>query len=301
MKYIIKDFEFYLKKEKKLSNLTIKAYLTDINQLNTFLKKFHKVEKVESITNKQLDGYIKSVSKKVNDKTFARKLTSLKQFLKFLKIENIYDSNYIFEIESPKLSSKLPLVLTVDEVLQLLNSVRPGDLKLRNIALLEVIYGSGLRVSELLNIRISNLHFRQGYVFIIGKGNKERLVPLSTTAIKATQAYMANDRQKLLDRAKMKTDYLFLNNQGNPLSRQGFHKFLKELAKDANIKTDVSAHTLRHSFATHLLENGLDLRSLQTLLGHSDISTTQIYTHISQKRLKDVYLNTHPRAKKEGN
>lgn len=296
MKYAIKDFEFYLRKEKKASINTISSYLSDLKQFQTFLETYHHLEKIDLLTKKQVDGFLKSISKRYVSKSYARKLTTLKQFFAFLKMEQIMTENYVENVAAPKTQSKLPNVLTVDEVLKLLHAVKKGALEQRNIALIELIYGSGLRVSELLSIEISDLHFNQSYVVIKGKGNKERIVPMQAAATSAIQKYMRESRITLYDKAKVKHKYLFVNQMGAPLSRQGFHKLLNVLRLEAGIQTELSAHTLRHSFATHLLENGLDLRSLQTLLGHEDISTTQIYTHISQKHLRDVYLKTHPRS-----
>lgn len=300
MKYTIKDFEFYLRKEKKASENTINSYLNDLKQFETFLAKHHKITKIEFVGEKEINGFLKSISKKYKSSTYSRKLTTLKQYFHFLKIEQIIPENYMQNISSPKIESTLPDVLSVREVIALMDAIKEGPLYLRNNALIELIYGSGLRVSELLNIKISDIHFNENYIVIKGKGNKERFVPITSAASKALKLYMSNSRQELYDKAKVKTKNLFLNQYGNPLSRQGFHKLLVTLKKDANIETALSAHTLRHSFATHLLENGMDLRSLQLILGHEDISTTQIYTHISQKHLTDVYLKTHPRSKNKG-
>jgi integrase/recombinase XerD len=172
-------------------------------------------------------------------------------------------------------------------------------LGLRNMALLELIYGSGLRVSELLDIEMEDIHLNQNYILVKGKGSKERVVPISDMSAIALRNYIVKGRDQLL--SNQKTTYLFVNQKGVRLSRQGFFKLLKKLSHDAGVETECSPHTLRHSFATHLLENGMDLRTLQSLLGHEDISTTQIYTHISQKRIKEIYKSAHPRAKEDSN
>ncbi|MDY0278301.1 MAG: tyrosine recombinase, partial [Acholeplasma sp.] len=213
-------------------------------------------------------------------------------------MEGEIDEDYTKDIEAPKIEKKLPKVLSVEEVTKLFETIDTNtDLGIRNMALFELIYGSGLRVSELVEIKLKDLHISDSYISIIGKGDKERIVPISDIAVKSVKEYILKSREKLL---KNKTSpYLFVNNTGEKLSRQGFFKLLKTIALKANIDNDISPHTLRHSFATHLLENGMDLRTLQTLLGHEDISTTQIYTHINNKRLKDVYENSHPRAKGE--
>jgi len=298
MKYLIKDYEYYLKQEKGRSQNTVSAYLRDLNQYKEFLERYHHITNVKDIEKRHIEGYLKSLSKHMTAKSVARKLTAIKSFHHFLLIEKEVDSDISLHFATPKTAKTLPKVLSVDEVVRILEQVDKTDaLGLRNKALLELVYGSGLRVSELLQIKIEDIHLNQSYILVHGKGQKERIVPISDMAVIAIRKYMIDGREQLL---KDETSpYLFLNNQGHTLSRQGFFKLLKKLASDAGVETDCSPHTLRHSFATHLLENGMDLRTLQTLLGHEDISTTQIYTHISQKRIKEVYLSAHPRAQKE--
>jgi len=298
MRFIFKDYEYFLKKERQLSTNTIKGYLKDVEQYLIFLEKYHNIKSVRGLNEKVLNNYLNNLRNKYTPTTYARKLTSIKGFYNFLSLENEIDNNIAKDIEAPKTNKKLPSVLSVEEVELLFQQISGNDpLDLRNKTLLEFIYGSGLRVSELLDIELRDLHLNEGYISVIGKGDRERIVPISKAAISACRTYLNYGRQSLV---KIPNLYLFLNNNGTQLSRQGFHKLLKTLALNANIKTNVSAHTLRHSFATHLLENGMDLRTLQTLLGHEDISTTQIYTHISNKRLSEVYKKAHPRAKKEG-
>ena len=298
MKYLLKDYEYYLKQEKGRSKNTVDAYLRDLNQYKDFLSKYHQINKPKYIEKKHIDGYLKSVSKKMSSASVARKLTAIKSFHHFLLLEKEVDIDVTKTFSTPKIAKKLPKVLSVDEVVSLLEKVDKSDpLGLRNKALLELVYGSGLRVSELLEIKTEDIHLNQAYILVHGKGQKERIVPISDMAVLAIRKYMIDGREQLLK--DQTSNYLFLNQIGSSLSRQGFFKLLKKLASDAGIETECSPHTLRHSFATHLLENGMDLRTLQTLLGHEDISTTQIYTHISQKRIKEVYLNAHPRAKKE--
>ncbi len=298
MKYLLKDFEYYLKKEKGSSANTISSYLRDLEQYRAFLEKYHKINNPKHITKKHVEGYLKSLNKKVSGKTIARKLTSIKSFHHFLALENEVDINITKDFSSPKIEKSLPKVLSIDEVVSILEQVNKDSiLGLRNKALLELIYGSGLRVSELLDIKIEDIHLNQSYVIVHGKGSKERMVPISDMANIALRKYIIEAREKILK--DKKTTDLFLNQNGTRLSRQGFFKVLKKLAEDAGVTNECSPHTLRHSFATHLLENGMDLRTLQMLLGHEDISTTQIYTHISQKRIKEVYQKAHPRAKEE--
>lgn len=298
MKYLIKDFEYYLTNEKGSSKNTISSYLRDLNQYALFLEKYQEVTKPDQITRKHLENYMKTLKAKVTAKTQARKLTAIKSFHHFLLLEREINEDITLSFSAPKVEKSLPKVLSVDEVLRILKQVDiDKPMGLRNSALLELIYGSGLRVTELLDIKMEDIHLAHGYIMVHGKGNKERLVPISDMSMSTIRAYITKSRPEIL--GKEKTSYLFLNQKGSRLSRQGFFKLLKKLAHDANVETECSPHTLRHSFATHLLENGMDLRTLQTLLGHEDISTTQIYTHISQKRIKEIYHMAHPRAKED--
>lgn len=298
MKYIIKDYEYYLKKERGLSENTVLAYCKDISQYALFLEKYHQITKPSAIEKRHIDGYLKSLKKKIGDVSLARKLASIKSFHKFLFLEKEALEDMAQRYQTPKSQKKLPAVLSIDEVVRILEQIdKTTPLGLRNMALIELIYGSGLRVSELLLLKTEDIHLNQAYVIVLGKGNKERMIPVSDMAVIALKNYIVKGRPTL---HVQKNNYdLFLNQQGKTLSRQGFFKLLKKLAKDAGIETDCSPHTLRHSFATHLLESGMDLRMLQTLLGHEDISTTQIYTHMSQKHIKSSYNQAHPRAKKE--
>jgi integrase/recombinase XerD len=298
MKYIIKDFEFYLKNEKGLSQNTISSYLGDISQYALFLEKYHNITKPNDIEKRHIEGFLKSMKKQVSSKSIARKLTALKSFHHFLALEKETDEDFAKAFPSPKTEKSLPQVLSIDEVVSILKQVdQTRPLGLRNAALLELIYGSGLRVSELLDIKMEDIHLNQSYLMVKGKGDKERMVPISDMSVIALRNYIVKSRELLLN--NQKNQFLFLNQKGIRLSRQGFFKLLKKLATDAKVKTECSPHTLRHSFATHLLENGMDLRTLQSLLGHEDISTTQIYTHISQKRIKEIYKEAHPRAMEE--
>ncbi|MBU1143568.1 MAG: site-specific tyrosine recombinase XerD [Firmicutes bacterium] len=300
MKYLLKDFEYYLKNEKGSSKNTINSYLTDLNQYSLFLEKYHGITKPKFIDKRHIEGFIKSMKKTVSSKSLARKLTAIKSFHHFLLIEKEVDSDVAKGFAAPKIEKSLPQVLSVDEVVAILDQVdKTKPLGLRNTALLELIYGSGLRVSELLDIEMEDIHLNQGYIMVRGKGSKERMVPISDMSTIALRNYIVKGREQLIN--DLKTSFLFVNQTGTRLSRQGFFKLLKKLSHDAGVITECSPHTLRHSFATHLLENGMDLRTLQSLLGHEDISTTQIYTHISQKRIKEIYKSAHPRAKEDSN
>ena len=296
MIFLKNEYGYYLKREKGLSENTIDAYLRDITQYITFLEKYRKIKRVEQIDKTDIQAYLKSLkNKELSAKSTSRKLSSIKGFHQFLLLEKETTTDVSSLIEAPKIERNLPDVLSVEEVIRLIDHVKGIEpLDLRNLALLELIYGSGLRVSELLNLKISDIHLTASYVKIIGKGSKERQVPLGQMSVLALREYLTKGRPQLI---KIENNFLFLNQYGNKLSRQGFFKLLKKIAKDTHITKEVSPHTLRHSFATHLLEAGIDLRTLQELLGHEDISTTQIYTHISQKHLKESYLDAHPRAK----
>lgn len=295
MNYLKNEYEYYLKREKGLSDNTIIAYLKDIEQYIDHLTKHRKINRVKEIKKADILAFLKVLKQKdLSTQSIYRKLSSIKGFHKFLLLENEIDKDVSETISSPKREKLIPEVLSVDEVLKMINSLQGNDpIKIRNLALIETIYGSGLRVSELLNLKVFDVHLTAKYVKIITKGNKERNVPLGDMSIKALRDYITKGRPELLQN---ENNYLFVNQYGNKLSRQGFYKLLQKISNDVNIKKKISPHTLRHSFATHLLENGIDLKTLQDLLGHEDISTTQIYTHISKKHLKDAYLKTHPRA-----
>lgn len=299
MKYLLNDYVYYLRREKGLSENSIAAYLRDLEQYRAFLEKYHGIKDVGEIEKKHIEAFLKTLKqKRLSSKSSSRKLTSIKGFHQFLYLEKETKDNVSADIESPKIEKSLPQVLSVSQVISLIEAVKGDDpLALRNQALMELIYGSGLRVTELLDLKTQDIHLTAGHVRVIGKGNKEREVPLGELSVIALRSYLTKSRNQLTINSNH--DFLFVNNTGMRLSRQGFFKVLKKLAKQAGIEQDVSPHTLRHSFATHLLEAGVDLRTLQALLGHEDIQTTQIYTHISQKHMRDVYLNSHPRAKEK--
>lgn len=300
MKPILKEYIYYLRRRKGLSENTIKAYEKDLEDYINHLIKYRNVTDITNVNRRDISAYLKTLSKNdIKAVSITRKLSSIKGFHEFMLKENIVKEDVSYDIKTPKLEKNLPNVLTIEEIIKLMDLVCDDEpLSLRNLALLELIYGSGLRVSELLNLNLQDIHFNAKYVKIIGKGKKERIVPINDMSIRAIKNYLANGRVHLI---KEENNILFLNQYGHKLSRQGFFKILKKLASDAGINKEISPHTLRHSFATHLLESGIDLRSLQELLGHEDISTTQIYTHISKSHLKESYLKAHPRAKEHNN
>lgn len=297
--YEIQDFKFYLESEKNLSVNTIKAYISDLEQYALYLNKYCEIDDLNQIEEVHIVKYLQNLKKnKISKTSQARKLIAIKEFHKYLKKEDITDIDVSKQVDSVKKDKKLPTVLSVEEVNKMIESIDTNDpTGLRNKALIEVLYGSGLRVSEACLLKVGDLHINNKYISIVGKGNKERIVPIGESGIDALRKYISTARPTF-----MKTgfsDYVFLSYLGKPLSRQSVFKFIKKLALDNNIDKEISPHTLRHSFATHLLENGVDLRYIQEMLGHEDISTTQIYTHTNRLKLKELVESVHPLANKE--
>jgi len=287
----INEFTEYLIIDKKYSENTIKAYNNDLKKFKNFIKN----KTINNIDEKSIKDYIKYLNKENNDtKTISHNISTLRSFYKFLLIEKKVNKNPMEYIELPKTKKTLPKTLSIEEIDKLLNINLTDAFSFRNKAMLELMYSSGLRVSELINVKIHDIDTSNCIIRIMGKGSKERIVPLGDYAIRYVELYLKEYREKLIKREL--NDYLFLNNHGNKMTRQGFFKILKQIAKEKNIKTEFSPHTLRHSFATHLLNGGADLRSIQEMLGHSDISTTQIYTHVSKEKIKENYNNFHPHA-----
>ena len=260
----------------------------------------HCIQRVDGIEREDIQLYlIQLYEQGLNTKSVARHLSAIRTFHEYLMIEKMSLKNPCDLIESPKLVRKLPEILSVEEVDALLESFThetPGDI--RNHAMVELLYASGLRVSELLALKMEDLHLSRQFIKCQGKGNKERLVPIGEVAADVLDLYLTVARPKLLKKAN---DALFLNRFGDVMTRQGFWKILKKQAQVAGIKKELSPHKLRHSFATHLIENGVDLRLVQEMLGHSDIATTQIYTHISKEHLRSVFELSHPRSGQVGN
>ncbi len=301
MKDLITEYRYYLQSERRMSSNTISSYEKDIRNYVDYLENTLWVDDPELINEDHIKKFLASLKKKKYTSTsINRYLSSIKSFHKFLTLERVVKKNIALEVSSPKTDKKLPVVLSVEEVAKLLDSLA-GDtpLHLRNQAMVELVYSSGLRVTELVTLQISNLHLTSKMIKILGKGSKERIVPVNDYALKILRKYITEGRP-LLVKGK-DNGYIFLNNHGQPISRISFFNILKEQAKIAGITKEISPHTLRHSFATHLLEAGIDLRLIQELLGHEDISTTQIYTHLSMKKIKEVYDSAHPRAKGEKN
>ncbi|SEM87146.1 tyrosine recombinase XerD subunit [Mesobacillus persicus] len=293
----LKDFIHFLVVEKGLSRNTVISYERDLKGYLAFLQSNEKMTDLAYAQRAQIVhflAYLKDSGK--SSKTIARHVASVRAFHQFLLREKIVGHDPTVHIESPQLERSLPKVLSLPEVETLLDSPKLVDhFGYRDKAMLELLYATGIRVSELIGLNMSDVHLTMGFVRCIGKGNKERIIPIGRTATTALEQYLEKGRPKFIAKGH-KDEALFLNFHGKRLTRQGFWKILKRLTQEANISKELTPHTLRHSFATHLLENGADLRAVQEMLGHADISTTQIYTHVTKTRLKDVYSKFHPRA-----
>lgn len=296
MKEEITDYLHYVTIERGLAENTRSNYQRDLERYLVFLTK-QKVttwQAVERLT--VLDFLQELKDEKKSSATITRMITSLRQFHQFLRQERFTDHNPMQHIEMPKKSQRLPDTLSLKEVERLIETPNTQEiLGIRDRAILEVLYATGLRVSELISLELKDLHLSMGLLQTIGKGDKERIVPLGDLAIQWLECYLEEARPLLVAKQPGE-NHLFVNQRGKGLTRQGIWKNLKALVQLAGINKNVTPHTLRHSFATHLLENGADLRTVQELLGHADISTTQIYTHITKKRMTDVYKQYFPRA-----
>ena len=293
MKDNILDYIDYISYEKGLSNNTKESYKSDLMAYLAFLNK-EGINTWDKVKKSDIKAYLAYIS---NDEvtSIARKLTTIKNFNKYLVKEKIINSDEAENIERPKLKKRLPKVMSIEEVALLLDIQTNTEFDYRNKAMLELMYASGIRVSELVNLTLHSIDMENCVVRLIGRGNKERIVPIGEYTINYLKEYL-NVRDKLLK--KNNTEALFLNNHGNAITRQGFFKVLKKLLKEKGLNENISPHTLRHSFATHLLNYGADLRSIQVMLGHSDIATTKIYTHISKEKLMNEYHEYHPRDHK---
>lgn len=294
-KQTIKDYKFYLKLERGLSDNSIISYENDLKKLLTFLDLNNIAISPIKLSNKIIQEFIYSNSKTSNPRSQSRLISSLRGFFNYLIFEDYRTDNPMDLIESPKIGRKLPDTLSLDDIDKLISSIdlsKPqGE---RNRAIIETLYGCGLRVSELINLKISDLFFDEDFIKITGKGNKQRLVPISTLTKKYITIYTSEIRNHLTIDAEF-SDILFLNRRGKQLTRAMIFTIVKDLAKKAGIKKNISPHTFRHSFATHLLENGADLRAIQLMLGHESITTTEVYMHVDRSHLKDVMETFHPR------
>ena len=288
---MIDEYIDYIKYERKLSDETIKNYRYDLNKFISFLKN----KNIKDVTIKDIENYLVFLDKN-SSKTISRNITSINNFFIFLIKEGKLKKNPCEFIDRPKLNKTLPNTLSIEEVEILLDITLKTNYDYRNKAMLELLYGSGLRISELINLTTRDIDFENAVIRCFGKGSKERIVPMNDYVIYFLKEYL--EVRPFMQKNK-KSDYLFLNNHGNKMTRQGFWKNLQKILKEKGITKNVTPHTLRHSFATHLLNGGADLRSIQMLLGHSDISTTKIYTHISHEKVKEDYKKFHPRSMKE--
>ncbi|MBP5445912.1 MAG: site-specific tyrosine recombinase XerD [Acholeplasmatales bacterium] len=289
------DFKLYLRVNKHLSLNSVNSYMNDITKYIEFLKKKYEVKNLNEINTDMIKKYIQTLKKNgFESSSISRKISAIKAFHKHIsEMLNITDCAKL--IRKPKKEEKLPIILSVEEINMMFDTIKTNEpLDLRNRCMLEFLYGSGLRISELLDLTPQNIHIHSKELNVIGKGNKERIVPLSDMAIDAFNKWMSKGKIHFKNKPG---NYLFVNKNGDKLTRQGVWKLIKEIAKNAGIEKEISPHTLRHSFATHLLNNGFNLRYVQFLLGHKDISTTQIYTHITTDKLRETYLSCHPRAK----
>ena len=294
----IESFKTYLILEKSLSANSVEAYLNDISKLAKYCADKHQVTTPDEVTYDILKDYLMYVSEVgVTNRTQARCISSIRSFFKFLVFDGKLENNPTRLLEAPKIGRKLPNILTVEEIDSMLGAVemyKPEGQ--RNKAIIEMLYSCGLRVSELISIKLSNINFRTSTIKIEGKGNKERIIPLSKNAKQEIKQYLKMYRD-YLDIEKGYEDVLFLNKRGMALSRVMVFNIIKHLADRAGIKKNVSPHTFRHSFASHLVSGGADLRAVQDMLGHESILTTEIYTHLDDHYLKDTINKFHPRAK----
>jgi integrase/recombinase XerD len=292
---ILKKYKLYLLTNKHLSDNSVESYLLDIYKYLEYMEK-SKINNIKKIKKEDIYNYLKSLdNNKYSIYSVVRKISSIKTFHRYLS--SMYEINDVsIDIDTPRFYKKLPNILTIEEVENLLNIKLETAFDYRNKAMLEVMYATGLRVSELVNLELNNVNLDEGYVRCFGKGNKERIVPLGEIALKYLKIYIDDYRDSLKKRCLC--DKIFLNNHGKGITRQGFFIILKEIAEEKGINKNITPHMLRHSFATHLLNNGADLRSIQVMLGHSNLSTTQIYTNVSNEVLKENYELYHPRGHK---
>ena len=283
----------YLKYEKKLSDNTIMSYETELREFEDFFSK----QNILNLSTNDISSFIKYLdnTKKLTARTRSHYITVINNFYVFCLKEDYLKKNPCEAIWQPKINKNLPQVLTYEETDKLLDINITNAYTARTKAMLELIYATGIRVSELISLKFNHVDLFNDVIKVEGKGSKERIVPINQAAKKYLEIYL-NDYRNILIKKGKSCDYLFLNNRGLGITRQGFYKLIKQRAKEVGINKDISPHTLRHSFATHLLLNGADLRVIQELLGHSDISTTQMYTHITNEQLKNEYQNAHPRS-----
>ena len=294
--YAINDFKDYLRIERGLSNNSIESYENDLKKLKIFSNNAKTKTNPLEVTPDLIKEFIYHISKKIKSSSQSRTISGIRSFYDYLMFEKLIDSNPLINIESPKQQRNLPSTLSENEINILIKNI---DMKKkeseRNIAIIETLYGCGLRVSELINLKMSDLFFDEDFIMVTGKGNKQRLVPISLINISYINKYIENSRKKLKINP-LHSDILFLNRRGNSISRAMIFTIIKNLSKESGFNKKISPHTFRHSFATHLLENGADLKTIQQLLGHESITTTEIYMHLDNKTLFNVMNKYHPRS-----
>lgn len=295
---ILDRFIMYLKLEKGLSQNTVESYNDDVNKLIGFIRASNiMLREVDENVLHEFVCTLRDIG--IQPRSQSRIISGIKSFFKYLKLEGYIDNNPAKMLESPKLGRKLPVVLTVEEINRIISVIDVSKPEgQRNKAIIETLYGSGLRVSELVNLRLSRIYFEDEYMLIEGKGDKQRLVPVSENSLNEISTYIREYRSKLVIK-KGNEDILFLNRRGSGMTRVMVFYIIKELCELAGIRKDVSPHTLRHSFATHLLEGGANLRAIQQMLGHESITTTEIYVHVDRSFLREEILRFHPRNKRQ--
>lgn len=296
MEEFLKEYLTILRYEKNLSDNTSKSYQNDLSKFYSFLKD-NDISDLNDITSSTLIKFFEIQRKLgVDSSTTARYMSSIKGFFSYLEQNNYIEKNPTEKLSSVKKSRKLPSVLTFGEIEKILNVPNTNDIAgLRDKSILETFYSSGLRVSELINLKINDLFFDDEVIRVLGKGSKERIVPIGSSAIKWLKEYLMRSRPFLEKKSKSQ-NFVFLNKRGTKLSRMWIWNIVNNCAKEAGIAKEIHPHTFRHSFATHLLEGGADLRAVQEMLGHADISTTQIYTHVDRNYIKQVHKDHHPRG-----
>lgn len=283
----------YLKVEKHLSDNTLQSYGRDLKYFSEYLHT-HNVIDIEKISEKEiLESIADMRARGVHSRSVSRALVTIRSFFRFLIREKVLTDDPSANIEFPKVGQRLPKVLNLQEVDALLAQPKVDtEMGIRDFAMLQLMYATGMRVSELVNVTVNSLNLDGGYIKVFGKGSKERIIPMGLVAMKAIQEYI-----RLIREAKgVVEDHLFIGMRGRKMSRQAFWNRIKAYAKKAGVRINVTPHMLRHSFATHMLDGGADLRSVQTMLGHADVTTTQIYTHVSGQHIKDLYKKFHPRS-----
>ena len=294
-----KEFKSFLTLEKALSDNTITAYISDLKKLSVYALHLDPPRTVMNISRDELKGFIMDIHDiGMSERTQARIISSLKAFYRFLLIEEISNHDPTENLDTPRIKRKLPDTISVNEINELVGAIDLSrDDGYRNKAIIETLYSCGLRVSELINLKLSKIYFKERFVRVIGKGNKERLVPIGSQALEHIVNYIENTRSH----QKIKIgheDFLFINRLGKGISRVMIFNIVKQLATKINLGKNISPHTFRHSFATHLIEGGADLRAVQEMLGHESITTTEIYTHLDREYLRDAIIQFHPRSRK---